>query len=1807
MSEHDSILLPPQERRKRIHENIISGLGSVFPLQSRNKVLELSELRFEEKEFGSSAQKSAIMRGDTLSEAIKGTVKLKDKKTGKTLDTAKNFTLARVPWFTPRNTFIVGGNEYSISHMVRPKPGVYARKRANGILEANFNIVGAPNFNITMDPEKGEPQFEYGSSKIPLYPLLRKAGVSHDRIAGTWGKQLAKANQDKLWKNSSRYVDKLYNKMTPAYKQQADLSSEGKAAEVFGRFSAAKMDPAVTKVTLGKSYSNATPDSILDASGKILRIYKDAKETDDRDNLDFKSMHSVEDYFRERVVLSARDIGKKVAIKAEADPSIHKILPSAPFTKGILKFINESPLSTVPTQTNPMEIIDAALRVTSLGEGGISSERAIPMEARHVHVTQIGALDPVRTPESFRAGIDVRAAMRVRRDRRGNIFVPMRDVKTNREKYIRAGDLQKEVIAFPGQELKGTVEALDKGIVRKMPASQVKYQIPHSSYMYSPATNLIPFLESAQGNRAVMGSKMQTQALSLVDREEPFVQVGTARPNTTVEQNMGEMINPVAPVSGTVAKIDGDYIYLRPDKIKTAAPGGTLIKVRYEENFPLASKTYLHHDLKVKKGDSVKSGQVLGESNFTRNGKLALGKNMNVAYMAYNGLNSNDAVVVSEGGAKKLTSERMYKYVIPRDRDLHFNKNKHQVYYGNNYTKDNYAKLDADGVIQPGQEVLPGDPLVASLRKVEKSADDILLGKLHRSLARPYRDNAQTWGYDTPGKVIDVVKTPKRITFTVKTRESANIGDKLCYTGDTEVLTAEGWVPVKDVTRDTTCYTLNAEGKIELHQPTGLHYYPEADELYELETQQVNLRVTPNHSLYVKTRDAGVFELLEAKDVIGKRVRHKKDGVWHNETPETFRVPPIETKQVGRKPTALPEIPALAWCRFLGTYLANGSYTQHVRKARNGSVDYRVNIHTIEGQQHSISGDQHTWVGTIIDACGFKSNAKKDRYLITSRQLTEYLVQFGHAGDKHVPGHIFKWGKDAAQAILEGLLGCDGNSSKSGSLSYSTTSKQLADDVQRLALHAGWAANIKKKQPDNPDWSLCYSVRIVREKLTPQVNHGHTKTQNGQSERIAPSKEPVWGITVPHHTLYVRVKGTTVWSGNSGRYGNKGVISKIIPDNQMIQDEKGRPIDIIMTPAGVVSRVNPSQLIEAAVGKVVEKTGKPITIQNFSGRDNVKWAKGLLKQHGLKDKETVFDPTTGKKIKGVFVGRPYIMKLFKSTDTNYSARGIESYDVNQQPTKGGKHSAKTIGRMEFDALVGHNARNVLKEVNTLKSQKNDEYWRNMQLGYPTPSPKTSFATDKFFNMLTGAGVRVDRSKNILSLAPLTDENVMQLSSGEITEAKLVRAKDLQPEKGGLFDPAVTGGLRGEKWSHISLAEPIINPMFKEPARRLLGMTNRELDKTMQEKGGGYIKKQLSLINPKKRETELLKQMRGRTGSVLDGQVKQVKYLRALQKQNLTPDKAYVMSKVPVVPPTTRQVVPGKGGQELMYGDVNPLYRDLIYMNNQFKDVKKAKILPQEERKLRTALQIAVGAVYGTDEPITTKSKARGHKGFLTNIAGKGSPKYGYFQSKVMRKTQDIAGRGTIVPDLTLGLDEVGLPEEMIWTMYDKFAVRRLVQQGHTALQAQQYIKDKHPAAREAIMRETKERPVMINRAPTLHRYNLIGAYAKPVPGKTIRVTPFIEKGMNADYDGDTMMVHVPVGQKAVDEVKKMTLSNMLYGDKSKEDLLVFPQHESIMGIAHASEVDKRNTPVKFKNKSDAMAAYYSGRIDLGTRVNIGGK
>lgn len=1454
-------------RRETIRRKAVDALNQAFPLKTKNYTIELANAKVDPRDFSSNEQKHALLEGTTLSERLTGDVTVRDAQ-GAAVSTAKNFTLLHLPYFTPRHTFIVDGTEYSVSNQIRTKPGVYTRRRGNEELEAAFNLSKGGNFRILMEPEKGHLfiQPTHGTTRIPLYPVLRALSVPHQDIANHWGAEVAELNKT-AFKTPDKHVEKFYaNFIHPS--QQTHKTLEEKITALHAYLDSTAMDPEVTKQTLGQAFDKATPSAMLAASGKLLNVHREGVDTDDRDSLEFKTFHSVDDFIKERLGLHARMLKGKLSIKLDAHKGdIRKALPTGAFTRSIHSFLTGSSLSAVPTQINPMALISDAVRVTSLGEGGISSERAIPLDARNLHPTHFGVMDVVRTPESFKAGIDIRAAIGAKHDEQGNLYAPLFNVKTGKKEYVKSTDLMKSVIAFPGEEIKPgkMVDALKHGDVVRVSASEVTHRVDHISDMYGPTTNLLPVLNGMQGNRSLMASKHQEQSLSLVHREAPLVQVAGWNPGKSIEQEMVKLIVPTSPVHGIVTKIDGDYIHIRPDEHKSAeavdeiyceffvkvADDGTL-RLHYDTNFPLAAKTYLHNSLKVKEGDRVTAGQPLADSNFTRNDTLALGTNLSVAYMPYRGLNTNDGIVISEGAAKKLVSEHMYKYVMMITSGMSNSREKHRAYYGNKYQARQYDMLDDEGVVKPGTVIQPHDPLILALRENQLTGNAAMLGKLSKSLVKPFIEEVETWDHDRPGTVVDVVKSSGRITVTVKTEETMGIGDKI-----------------------------------------------------------------------------------------------------------------------------------------------------------------------------------------------------------------------------------------------------------------------------------------------------------------------------------------------------------------SNRYGAKGVISKIVPDHQMIHDEGGHPVDLLFTSAGIVSRINPAQIIEASLGKVAHKTGTPIQMEQFAKEDNVKFARDLLAKHGLKDKETVTDPITGKSIPNIFVGRSYILKLFKTTDSNWAAHGAQRYDFNEQPAKGGDDGAKALGKMEFDGLVAHNARNILREAATIKSQKSDEFWRAVQLGLPTPAPTTSFAYNKFLGLLQGAGIKVNKDGTRLALGPLTDADILKESAGALKDPhKLLKAKDLTPEVGGLFDPVITGGSAGTKWSHVDLHEAVVNPVFEEPVRRLLDLTQKEFQANHDKHGGAWFQRELGKIDVNKRIDELTASTRTLRGAVLDNSVKQIKYLQALRAQGLTPASAYVLTKIPVTPPVLRPVLPLKDGR-LQVSDSNLLYRDAFLASQKLQEVKG--ILPSDELQApRNHLYQAIGALFGTHDPVSPTAEKRGAKGYLTLITGT-RPGNGFFQAKLMKRQQDVSGRATIAPDPTLDMNEIGVPVDMLWGMYSKFVIGRLVKKGYSALDAQKMVDDKTALAHNELMSEAKERPVLINRAPSLHRYNLIAGYARPTSGKTLMLNPFAEKGLNADYDGDAMQVHAPVTQAGIEDAKKLTLSNLIFGDRNRNQLNVGPDMESVIGIHKATSLKNDGKVKHFATAEAALAAYHHGEVSLADTVEIGGK
>jgi DNA-directed RNA polymerase subunit beta len=1436
-----SLLVGPEEQQKNLRAKTIEGLEGMFPIKGTHHDVEITNLRVVEKPVDYKSHKEALYKRSTLYEPIKADVVVKDKN-GNVVDQKKGHTVMHLPRMSWNSAFLINGNEYSFKHQLRTMPGVYTRQRENEELEASFNLAKGNNFRVNMDPAKGLLNMEYGTTSIPMYPVLRGLGMEHSDIANYLGKELADRNASEYSGKSQTAISKLYEKLVPENKRIA-TSHQEKVDAIKEQFDNTILSEKTTEKTLGKPFSKVTPESILLASKKLIGVYKGEQEPDDRDSLEFQRVLGPEDMFKERIRLKGRELAFKIKNKLDLakDVTVSQVLPSTAITPMLKQYISTSQLSMIPSQINPVELIDSSLAVTRLGEGGIGSDRAIPGEVRQLHSTQMGIVDPFRTPESGHAGVDVRFTTAAGRDKDGYLYTKLENAKTNKVEWVPARKIRDLNIAFPQQDIsKGRVDAMAKGKVDKIKPTDVDYKIANVRDMYTINTNMVPFLDSTQGNRIIMGSKMVGQAVPLVEREAPLVRPSiTDKGDISMEEVLSKKVDAISTEDGEVESVSDDYI-----TIKTKDGSKT---IPLANHVPMASKTFYHHTPSVKVGDKVSKGQIIAESNYTKNGALALGKNLKMAYMAYHGLNSNDAVVVSEE-ANKMRSVKMSKYVIETDKDTRVDHYKHAANFPKQFTKDQYAKLQ-DGIVRKGTILKPGDPIMTVLQKKAPSIENQILGRIHKSLRSEYADKTETWTGESEAEVVDVQQQGNKITVVTKSEEPLRIGDKV-----------------------------------------------------------------------------------------------------------------------------------------------------------------------------------------------------------------------------------------------------------------------------------------------------------------------------------------------------------------SNRYGGKGVISKIVPTESMVRDGGGKPIDILWSSLSVVSRINPGQVVEVAMAKAAEKNGAHYTVPSFQKVNNVKMAREALKQAGIKDKEDVYDPITGKTIKGVMVGPQYTYRLFKTTDTNFSARGIDGgYDINQTPSKGGDEGAKGTGMMEINALLAHDARDILKENAVIKGTKNTEYWRAVQLGRPVPPPQSSFAFDKFKHMLAGAGLRMDKKENLMTLAPLLDEDVKKMSSGEIKNAKMVLAKNLMPERDGLFDIVTTGGLQGTRYSHIELPESVINPLFSDAARRLLNMSETNLKKEIVEKGGDSIRAKLNSLDLDKELAETKANLSKLKGADKDNAYKKIKAINALKENNHKAGEAYMMKTFPVIPPQFRPIVPGQG-TDLLVSDVNHMYKDLLLAKEKLQEAKDLDLPDEDIKEMRSHLQQAAGAVIGVNPPVSQKLVQSEVKGIVNTITG---TKTGFFNGKVLARRLDLTGRGTAAPDPDLGMDEVGLPEDMMWGMYSPFIMKGLVKRGYNAVSAKEMVDKRTIQAREELAIESKNRPVFINRAPTLHRFNMIAAFPKPTSGKTITVSPFMEDGMNLDYDGDALQIHLPATEDAVKDTKKMLLSNNIFGDRTREQILAYPKHEAIAGLARYSENKQESSKsFKFKTVREAKEAYRRGDVSLVDNVEI---
>lgn len=697
------------------------------------------------------------------------------------------------------------------------------------------------------------------------------------------------------------------------------------------------------------------------------------------------------------------------------------------------------------------------------------------------------------------------------------------------------------------------------------------------------------------------------------------------------------------------------------------------------------------------------------------------------------------------------------------------------------------------------------------------------------------------------------------------------------------------------------------------------------------------------------------------------------------------------------------------------------------------------------------------------------------------------------------------------------------------------------------------------------------------------------------------------------------------------RAGAKGIISKVVPNPEMPRDKEGKAVELLINPHAVPTRINPSQLLEAAAGKAAKKIGKPFIIRNFGEQSNLEAVKDFLQKSNVEEKEELFDPMTGKSLGPVFVGDSYILKLNHPVFKKFSARGYRDVPysaVDERPSKAGGDAPQSVDALTLYSILAHGSRGFLRELANYRSQKNDEFWRAVELGTPLPPAKTPLAADKLTKLIQAAGIRVDRRNSELKLLPQSDKEVLKMSNGQIDDPSFVHAKNFQPEKGGLFDIDKTGGLLGEHWTHIKLAEPFPNPTFEQAIKvvgdispsEFTGLLAGELKVTEDGKiakdgrysGGVGIKKILDSVNVTKEIENVRKELSGiisagdakKNISRVNSLNRKLRYLLNLKENRMAPSDVYIQQYVPIIPPRYRPLSPDHRKNSVDVNPINYLYKDLMLVNEGLKKKKEMHLTDEFYKDDRNVTYQALKAVVGLGDPVRVATQKKDIVGVMEYLSGKEGPKGGYIQERLLSKRQDLTGRSTIIPGLDIPFDHIGIPEEMMYTVYKPFIINKLIQLGYNYFDAEDQVKNRTPLTKDLIKIIADERPVAVNRHPSLHKFSVMGFKPIPIPGRAIKLHPLVIGGFNADFDGDTMGVYVPVTEEAKRDVINMLPSKNLLGTSGQ--LMNAPSNEAQLGLYLLTQRGDTKD-LSFDSEKEAMDAYIKKKIKITDDVKIAGQ
>ncbi len=757
-----------------LSEGLVEELESFSPITDYTGKLEL---HFLGRDYRLKAPKymvdEAKRRDSTYSVQMYVPTRLINKETGEIKE--QEVFIGDLPLMTDRGTFIINGAERVIVNQIVRSPGVYYKAETDKHGRRTYTANLIPNRGAWLKFETDKNDLVWvridKTRKLSAQVLLKSLGLSDGEIFDSlrhpeyFQKTIEKEGQF----SEEEALLELYRKLRPGEPPTVNGGQQLLDSRFFdpkrydlGKVGRHKLNRKL-RLNIPESTRVLTPQDIVSAIDYLINLEFDIGNPDDIDHLGNRRVRSVGELLQNQVRVGLnrleRIIRERMTVSDADSLTPASLVNPKPLVAAIKEFFGSSQLSQFMDQTNPLAELTHKRRISALGPGGLTRERA-GFAVRDIHPSHHGRICPIETPEGPNAGLIGSLATHARVNDFGFIETPFfpvvngQIIKDKPAVYMTA-DEEDDLRVAPGDV---PIDADNNILGESVPVryrqdftvtapTEVDYVAVSPVQIISVATSLIPFLEHDDANRALMGSNMQRQAVPLLRPERPLVGTGL---EAQAARDSGMVI--ISRTDGTVSYVDANWIKVRDTEGKEHA---------YElQKYQRSNQdTCLNQRPLVFEGDQVAAGQVMGDGSATEGGEIALGQNVLITYMPWEGYNYEDAILLSE----RLVIEDVYtsihieKYEIEaRQTKLGPEEITREI---PNVGEDALRQLDETGIIRIGAWVSSGDILVGKVTpkgESDQPPEEKLLRAIFGEKARDVRDNSLRVPNGEKGRVVDV-------------------------------------------------------------------------------------------------------------------------------------------------------------------------------------------------------------------------------------------------------------------------------------------------------------------------------------------------------------------------------------------------------------------------------------------------------------------------------------------------------------------------------------------------------------------------------------------------------------------------------------------------------------------------------------------------------------------------------------------------------------------------------------------------------------------------------------------------------------------------------------------------------------------------------------------------------------------------------------------------------------------------------------------------------------------------------------------